>query len=119
MITYSIASVIWGDVWAMTGIGFGVVFCVLLLLVFALFALGYVVSKIENATKKKVTAVHTQQVVATTVPGTASTLADADKAAIATALYLYYQNVHDEESDVLTIQSDHNSPWHHELNKHI
>lgn len=119
MITYSIASVIWGDVWAMTGIGFGVVFCVLILLVFALFALGYIVSLVEGAAKKKAApAPAHQQTAPVTVPS-ASSASDADKVAIATALYFYYQNVHDEESDVLTIKSEHNSPWHHELNKHI
>ena len=118
MITNSIAYVEWGDVWAMTGIGFGVVFCVLLLLVFALFALGYAVSLIEGTAKKKAAPAPVQQVAQTTAPSAASA-SDADKAAIATALYLYYQNVHDEESDVITIKRDPNSHWHHELNKHF
>ena len=37
----------------------------------------------------------------------------AENAAIAMALHLYYADIHDEESDVITIKNIHNrySPW--------
>ena len=70
----------------------------------------------KSAKPKKVTAQPAAQVAASSPAASAS---DADKAAIATALYLYFQNVHDEESDVITIRSNHNSAWHHELNNHF
>ena len=37
-------------------------------------------------------------------------------AAIATTLYLYMNNAHDEESGVLTIHMDEHTLWHAELN---
>ncbi len=109
--------VIWSDVWAMSGIGFGVVFCVLVLLVYVLKFLGWLVPKFakgEKPVKAQKQAAAPKAVAAAPV----SSASDADKAAVATALYLYFQNVHDEESDVLTIHSNH-SAWHHELNNRL
>ncbi len=102
----------WGDVWAMTGMGFGVVFLVLILLVYVLIGFGY----FANATPKKSAAPVAQPTVAAQPVASAS---DKDKAAIAMALYLYYKDVHDEETGVLTIQHNDSSAWHHELNKHL
>jgi len=39
---YILADVVWADAWARTGMGFGVVFIVLLVLVFVLIAFGVV-----------------------------------------------------------------------------
>ncbi len=113
---FQLAEVVWSNVWAQTGMGFGVVFCVLVLLVFVLIAFSTIASTAtkSSAKPKKVKAQPAAQVAAPV-----ASASDADKAAIATALYLYFQNVHDEESDVITIRSSHNSAWHHELNNHF
>ncbi len=120
----TLLSVNWSDVWAMAGIGFGVVFCVLLLLVVVMFLLGYTVQKVEGAGTKKVAATATAA-----APTTATAAAeavdtgeasDADKAAIAMALCLhFFSDVHDEESHVITIHHNEHSAWHHELNEHV
>ena len=116
----TLLSVNWGDVWAMAGIGFGVVFCVLLLLVVVMHLLGYTVQKVEGAGAKKPAAPVVAKATAAPAAPAASvaTASDADKAAIATALYLYFHNVHDEESHVITIHHNEHSAWHHELNQH-
>ncbi|MCQ2094214.1 MAG: OadG family protein [Bacteroidaceae bacterium] len=111
--------VIWSDVWAMSGIGFGVVFVVLILLIFVMILLGKSVQKLESSGAKTKSAKPTAQPVAATSAAPAASASDADKAAIATALYLYFQNVHDEESDVITIKNNRHSAWHHELNNHF
>ena len=117
----TLLSVNWGDVWAMAGMGFGVVFCVLLLLVVVMHLLGYTVQKVEGAGAKKSAAPAVAKATASPAAPAASvaTASDADKAAIATALYLYFHNVHDEESHVITIHHNEHSAWHHELNQHI
>jgi hypothetical protein len=42
-----------------------------------------------------------------------------DMVAVATAVYLYLNSAHDEESGVLTIQNDEHSLWHAELNASV
>ena len=44
---------------------------------------------------------------------------DIDQIAIATAIYLYTANQHDEESGILTIHHTDHSAWHAELNEHL
>lgn len=106
-----LADVVWADAWARTGMGFGVVFTVLLVLVVVLVAFGVFSRLSGNKTPK----VAEQPAVKPAAQPVASA-SDADKAAIATALYLYFQNVHDEESNVITIRHNAVSAWHHELN---
>ena len=109
-----LADVVWADALARTGMGFGVVFSVLLILVFVLVAFG-LFSRISG--KKQAQAPQPAPLkAAPQAVAPAATASDADKAAIATALYLYFQNVHDEESNVITIQHNANSAWHRELN---
>ena len=109
-----LADVVWADAWARTGMGFGVVFSVLLILVFVLIVFG-LFSRISG--KKQAQAPQPAPLkAAPQAVAPAATASDADKAAIATALYLYFQNVHDEESNVITIQHNANSAWHRELN---
>lgn len=113
MILNILADAFWADSWARTGMGFGVVFIVLVILVFVLMAFG-IFSRVP--TKKNVQPASAASVAVK--PNVASAASDDDKAAIATALYLYFQNVHDEESHVITIHHNANSAWHHELNPH-
>ncbi|MBR6894265.1 MAG: OadG family protein [Bacteroidaceae bacterium] len=112
-----LADVVWADAWARTCMGFGVVFTVLLVLVFVLVAFG-IFSRLSGNKTPKVAKVAEQPAAKPAVKPVASA-SDADKAAIATALYLYFQNVHDEESNVITIHHTANSAWHHELNPHV
>lgn len=104
----------WEDVCAMTGMGFGVVFVVLILLVIVLWAFGFCANMLNKP--KKSAAPVAQPVVAAQPVASAS---DKDKAAVAMALYLYFKDVHDEETGILTIQHNSRSAWHHELNKHL
>ncbi|MBQ0089116.1 MAG: OadG family protein [Prevotellaceae bacterium] len=110
-----ILSVNWADVWSMTGMGFGVVFCVLVVLVAVLYILGYSVSSME----KKTAAPAVGQPTVAPVANKTISASEQEKAAIATALYLFFKNAHDEEPDVVTIRHSHHSAWHSELNKHF
>ena len=49
----------------------------------------------------------------------AAQVAQADEAAVATAVYLYLNGRHDEESGVLTIHVNDHSLWHEELNDRL
>ncbi len=110
-----LADVVWADAWARTGMGFGVVFAVLLILVFVLMAFG-LFSRMSGKKQTQAPKPASLQSAPQAAVAPAASASDADKAAIATALYLYFQNVHDEESNVITIQHKANSAWHHELN---
>ena len=102
----------WSDMWAMTGIGFGTVFVILLLLVLILGIFNVVAKKKSAAPavspkpaleKKDVT------------PLLQDVKGDSDDiAAVATALCLYFQEVHDEETYVLTIHHHEHTAWHPE-----
>jgi len=110
----------WGLAWGMAGISVGVVFCILLLLVGVLYVFNFVAAssqaKAAEAAKPKVLTgvdyVRSKQ----------ASIADAselDKVAIATAVYLYTANQHDEESGRLTIHHTDHTAWHAELNRHL
>ena len=101
----------WTTAWLMTGLGFGAVFIILVLLVLLLQIFSYVAAKSE--VKPKAAAAKkddTNQ----KVEGY-----EEDMAAVATAVYLYLNSAHDEESGVLTIQNDERSLWHAELNASV
>jgi hypothetical protein len=101
----------WSDMWAMTGIGFGTVFVILLLLVLIL-GIFNVVAKKKPAASATKPALEAKAVKAPLLPeGTGET---DDIAAVATALCLYFQEVHDEEAYVLTIHHHEHTAWHPE-----
>ena len=102
----------WTTAWLMTGIGIGVVFCILVLLVLILQIFSIVANQEKKQVPEKLTT-------AKVTPAPTVIASEADKAAVATALYLYYRNVHDEESHVLTIHHDAHNPWHSELNDRL
>ena len=104
-----ILAIAWPDMLAMTGIGFGVVFCILLLLVFILKIFSAV-----GAKKKAPAQVAKTPAAAPAAKIAAADAADGDFAAVATALYLYFQEVHDEESYKLTIRHHEHTAWHPE-----
>jgi len=103
----------WSDMWAMTGIGFGTVFAILLLLVLILGIFNIVAKKKPSATPAPaVEAKPAAKPAALAAP--AAKAADDDIVAVATALCLYFQEVHDEESYVLTIRHHKHTAWHPE-----
>ncbi len=103
----------WSEAWLMTGMGVGVVFSILIILVLVLLVFNLVAqkSKQDNGGVKAGVAQLPQ----------AKPLAQAselDKAAVATALYLYQQSKGDQESGVLTIKRTP-SAWHAVLNERL
>ncbi len=100
-----ILTVNWGAIWAMTGIGLAIVFAILLLLVYVLQIFSRVASKKAAAAPAP-------------APKAAAASAhhESDEeiaAAIAASLYLFTEEAHDVESDVITIVHNDHSSWHH------
>ena len=99
--------------WYMAGVSVGVVFAILVVLVLVLVLFGFFVKR-ANAHKPagiKVPAL---------APGKHADAADGDDlVVVATALYLYLNSAHDEESGVLTIKQSQSSNWHAVLNPRI
>ena len=101
----------WGDMLLMAGIGFAVVFGVLVLLIYIMRGMGWVFTRQKKAEK------------AAKAAAAGVTLAEEDHheaitdqeiaAAIITALKLYKSNLHDQESEMLTIHriTRAYSPW--------
>lgn len=105
----------WTTAWLMTGLGIGAVFLILILLVFILQIFSKIAASSEvkpksTAKKPARSADENKQ----KVEGY-----EEDMAAVATAVYLYLNSAHDEESGVLTIQNDEHSLWHAELNASV
>ncbi len=104
----------WNSVWAMTGMGIGVVFLILVLLVFVLILFGVIFGG------KKAPKPAPQPAPAAASAAQAPVNASQDtEAAIATALYLYFQDKHDEESYKLTICHPATPAWHSQLNTRL
>ena len=104
----------------MAGISVGVVFTILILLVGVL----YIFSAVAKGTAAKGAAAAQPKVLtgAEYVKSKQADIAsasDAEQAAIATAVYLYLGNQHDEESGILTIHHTDHTAWHAELNRHL
>lgn len=101
----------WGQAWTMAGISVGVVFAILVLLVVILQIFSVVAA---GKTVKPAVAAP-----ATGGSTPAPKASEADKAAVATAVYLYLNGRHDEESGILTIHVNEHSLWHEELNDRL
>ena len=91
----------WGNAFLITGVGFGLVFLVLVLLIFIVKSFGVIFAQKPKA-----------QAAAVAAPAATEATDETDMAAIAYVLHTFY-NQHDEESDVLTIRHDDvaYSPW--------
>jgi len=97
----------------MTGIGIGVVFAILVVLVLIL-QIFTLVAKKTTATVKDV-----KSDISTKMQAKAfEEASEQDKAAVAVALYLYYNDAHDHESGVLTHTYNFHH-WRRELNPHL
>lgn len=95
----------------MAGIGPGVVFLILLLLVCILSVFSIVArGKKEEPVVAKV---------AETGSHKSEQVSQSDEAAVAMAVYLYMNGRHDEESGIITIQVNEHSLWHEELNERL
>ena len=95
----------WSNMLLMAGVGFSLVFIVLVLLIYVMKTMGYVFT---HQRPKKV------KVSATGEAETHDAISDQEiAAAIATALKLYKSNLHDRESEMLTINriARTYSPW--------
>ncbi len=96
----------WGEMLLMTAIGFSVVFVVLVLLIFIMKIMGFVFTR-----QKKAKTVATK---GATAAEEHDAISDQEiAAAIITALKLYKSNLHDQESEILTINriTRAYSPW--------
>ena len=92
----------WGNTLIITGVGFALVFVVLVLLIYIVKLFGVIFTQKPKA----------QAPVAAPVAAPAAENEDIDMAALAYVLHTFY-NQHDEESDVLTIRHDNvvYTPW--------
>ena len=101
------ANVGWGDMGLMTLIGFGVVFVMLVLLIFIMKGMGAAFTRQKRAEKAAATGV-------AVADDEHEAITDQEiAAAIITALKLYKSNLHDQESEMITIHriARAYSPW--------
>jgi sodium pump decarboxylase gamma subunit len=100
----------WGEMLLMAALGFGVVFVVLVLLIFIMKCMGLVFTRQQKAAKiaaKGAVAADEQDA-----------MSDQEiAAAIITALKLYKSNLHDQESEIITINriTRAYSPWNSKI----
>lgn len=104
----------WSEILWVTLIGFSLVFMLLVLLIFALKVFGMVATA-RKKEKKKATA--TPDKVAAEEEDDEHMVSEAKVAAIAIALNLYRGALHDQESEVITIQTIKRtySPWNSKI----
>ncbi|MBQ5925969.1 MAG: OadG family protein [Paludibacteraceae bacterium] len=106
----------WNNIILVTLVGFGVVFCILVLLIAVITLFGKVMAPKAKVTKTTTTtgAGNATVKVEQTEEGHIPAL---DSAAIATALHMYFDEVHDEESLVVTIKTVERrySPWNSKI----
>ena len=107
----------WAQAWTMAGISVGVVFIILILLVLVLYVFNFVAAPKQDAPAKPKVLTGAEYV--KSKQADIANASDLDKVALATAVYLYLGNQHDEESGILTIHHTDHPAWHAELNKHL
>ena len=105
----------WNNIILVTLVGFGVVFCILVLLIAVITLFGKVMAPKAKVTKTTTTGsgnatVKVEKTEEEHIPAL-------DSAAIATALHMYFADVHDEESVVVTIKPVERrySPWNSKI----
>ena len=97
----------WSDMLLVAAIGFGVVFVVLVLLIYIMRFMGWIFTRQKKAAKAAVTG-------APVADDDHEAISDQEiAAAIMTALKLYKSNLHDQESEMITIHriARAYSPW--------
>ena len=104
----------WSHVWMVTLIGFGLTFVLLILLVYLMRLFGVIMKPrvkvpkvVKNDNKMEIKHDEKSEV----------TLSANTTAAIAMALHLYYDEMHDEEQHVITIKNVERrySPWNSKI----
>ena len=100
------------ETWSIAGISPCVVFAILVLIVMVLVCFGYIAKRAnKHQAEAKTPAL---------APGKHADAAEGDDlVVVATALYLYLNSAHDEESGVLTIKNNQSSNWHAVLNPRL
>ena len=101
----------WKDMFLVAGIGFGIVFAVLVLLIYVMRLMGWVFTRQKKAEKAAKAAAAG---VAVSDDDHHEAITDQEiAAAIITALKLYKSNLHDQESEMITIHriARAYSPW--------
>ncbi len=98
-----------GDTWIITGLGFGLVFLLLVALIYILKGFGALMQPKAKVVKKA----EVKENVEVPEHKKEITLWSSTTAVIAMALHLYYNEVHDEESTKVTIEKVDRrySPW--------
>lgn len=99
----------WAAAWKMTGMGVGIVFAILVILVLILQIMGFISAHTKSSKP------------AATTGGTgtgSSEVTEQDLAAVATTVHLYQNDLHDNESGILTWHPTETG-WHSELNPSI
>lgn len=109
-----ILTIDWPHVWMVTGVGFCMVIALLVVLTFILKLLGAVVSGAVKAPKADASKAAPAPA-AQTAPAASTASADDDLAAIAMALHLYFNGVHDVEPTEIHIKRVERSGWNSKL----
>lgn len=109
----TLLAVDWSHVWLVTGVGFVMVFILLVMLTFIMRLLGKVIDGINN--RQKVTKPKKEIVIVEPVKQDQPD--EKDMAAIAMALHLYYNSVHDIEPTKITIKrvQGQSSAWNNKM----
>ena len=94
-----------------TGVGFCMVICLLVVLIFILKLLGAVISNAFNKAPKASEPKAAAPAAAPQATAAAVSSADDDLAAIAMALHLYFNSVHDVEPTEIHIKREERSGW--------
>lgn len=109
----TLLSINWGNALIVTFLGFTIVFVVLVLLIFIISCFGKLMAPKATVTKS------TKEVQGETEVRTESRehIPALDSAAIATAIHLYFDDPHDEESGIVTIKTVERrySPWNSKI----
>ena len=99
--------------WFITGLGFGMVVLLLFVFVYIMKFMGWIMQPRVKAKKVEETAKETVTYTKSKIDDSITLTADST-AAIALALHLYYNGVHDEEDTKITIQP-HRTQWNNKM----
>ena len=99
--------------WFITGLGFGMVVLLLFVFVYIMKLMGWIMQPRVKAKKVEKTAKETVTYTKSKINDSITLTADST-AAIALALHLYYNGVHDEEDTKITIQP-HRTQWNNKM----
>ena len=103
-----------GQTWFITGVGFGMVLLLLFVFIYVMKLMGKIMRPRVKAVKKEATNEEQTESVVHKQREDRIVLTGDDTAAIALALHLYYNGVHDEEDTKITIQP-HRTQWNNKM----